>query len=89
MAGATAKSLYVWHGRENIGEIKKAGGMNVAVQETVLKESGGVQPYVIWVGVFFYIIFLATLTKMVQEGPPDLEQAPGRPAKQAVLLSQA
>jgi hypothetical protein len=39
--------------------------------------------------VFFYIIFLATLTKMVQEGPSDLEQSPGRPAKQAVLLSQA
>jgi hypothetical protein len=89
MAGATANYLYFWHCREHIGEIKKAGRMNVAAQETALKESGGVQPYVIWVGVVFYIIFLATLTKMVQEGPPDVEQSPGRPAKQAVLLSQA
>jgi hypothetical protein len=39
--------------------------------------------------VFFYIIFLATLVKMIQEGPLDLDKSPGRPAKQTVLLSQA
>ncbi|HEU5092031.1 MAG TPA: hypothetical protein VFT30_05055, partial [Nitrospira sp.] len=68
---------------------KKANRMDRAAQETALKESGGVQPYVIWVGVFFYIIFLATLVKMIQEGPLDLDKSPGRPAKQTVLLSQA
>lgn len=88
MAGATANYLYYWHCREHIGEIKKAGKMDLAAQETALKESGGVQPYVIWVGVFFYVIFLATLVKMIQEGPPDLDKAPSRPARQAVLLSQ-
>jgi hypothetical protein len=80
MAGATANYLYYWHCREHIGEIKKAGRMDLAAQEATLKESGGVQPYV----VFFYIIFLATLIKMIQEGPPDLDKSPGRPAKQAV-----
>ncbi|BFU89477.1 MAG: hypothetical protein NTAFB01_06640 [Nitrospira sp.] len=89
MAGATANYLYYWHCREHIGEIKKADRLDRAAQETALKESGGVQPYVIWVGVFFYIIFLATLVKMIQEGPPDLDHSPGRPAKQAVRLSQA
>lgn len=74
MAGATGNYLYYWHCREHIAEIKKVGGVDQVGQVAVLKESGGVQPYVIWVGVFFYIIFLATLTKMVQEGPPDLDR---------------
>lgn len=77
MAGATANYLYYWHCREHVTEIKKAGGVDHAAQDTVLKESGGVQPYVIWVGVVFYIIFLATLTKMVQEGPPGLDRPAG------------
>jgi Double zinc ribbon/Protein of unknown function (DUF2628) len=89
MAGATANYLYYWHCREHVTEIKKTGRMDPAAQETALKESGGVQPYVIWVGVVLYIVFLATLTKMVQEGPPDLDKPSGRPAKQAAMLPQA
>lgn len=89
MAGATANYLYYWHCREHIGEIKKTERMDRSAQETALKESGGVQPYVIWVGVFFYLMFLATLVKMIQEGPPELDKSPGRPAKQEVMLSRA
>ena len=77
MAGATANYLYYWHCREQIAEVKKAGRADPAEQGVALRDSGGVQPYVIWVGVFFYIIFLATLTKMVQEGPPDLDRPAG------------
>jgi hypothetical protein len=68
--------------------MKRANRTDPAAQETALKESGGVQPYVIWVGVVFYLIFLATLVKMVQEGPPDGDQPPGRPAKQAAMQPQ-
>jgi hypothetical protein len=89
MAGATANYLYYWHCREHIGEMKRTGRIDPAAQDTALKESGGVQPYVIWVGVVFYLIFLATLVKMVQEGPPDMDQPPGRPAKHVVLSPQA
>jgi hypothetical protein len=49
-----------------------------------MREAGGVQPYVIWVGVVFYIIFLATLFKIIQEGPADSDKLPARPAKFAV-----
>ncbi|MBI3355448.1 MAG: DUF2628 domain-containing protein [Nitrospirae bacterium] len=83
MAGATANYLFYWHCREHIAAIKKAGWSNQPVQVAALKESGGVQPYVIWVGVVLYIIFLATLVKIIQEGPPDSDKVPGRPAKQA------
>jgi hypothetical protein len=87
MAGATANYLYYWHCREHIDEIKKTGRLTPAVQEAVLKESGGVQPYVIWVGVVFYILFFVTLATMVQEGPPDFDKRPVRPEKPAAMTT--
>ena len=87
MAGATANYLYYWHCREHIGEIKTSGRLSPAEQETALKESGGVQPYVIWVGVAFYLIFLVTLAKMIQEGPPDPDMRPAKPEKSAAMIS--
>lgn len=83
MAGATANYLYYWHGKEQIAAIKKSAGLNHAAQEAALKEAGGVQPYVIWVGVMFYVIFLATLVKMIEEGPPGSETLPAKPATSA------
>lgn len=74
MAGATANYLYYWHCLEQIGRIKQAGRL----EPTVLKETGGIQPYVIWVGVVFYVFFFMTLIKMAQEGPPDMD---GQPTK--------
>ena len=85
IAGATANYLYYWHCKEQIAEIKKSGWMNQTAQETALKEAGGVQPYVIWVGVAFYIIFLATfILNIFQEGLPDSDKLPAKPAKLAV-----
>lgn len=81
MAGATANYLYYRHCKEQIAEIKKSRWMNPTAQDAALKEAGGVQPYVIWVGVALYVIFLATLTKMIAEGPPDSDTLPTRPAK--------
>lgn len=87
IAGATANYLYYWHCREQIGEIKKAGQLNQPGQEQALKEAGGVQPYVIWVGVAFYLFFMMTLIKMGQEGPPDSDQLPAKPARSAAVTS--
>ncbi len=85
IAGATANYLYYWHCKEQIAEITKSGWMNQTTQETALKEAGGVQPYVIWVGVAFYIIFLATfILNIFQEGLPDSDKLPAKPAKLAV-----
>lgn len=85
IAGATANYLYYWHCKERIAEIKKSGWMNQTAQETAMKEAGGVQLYVVWVGIGFYVIFLVTLIlKIIQEGPPDSDRLPSRPAKLAV-----
>jgi hypothetical protein len=52
-----------------------------------LKESGGVQSYVIWIGVALYILFAITMFKMLQDGLPDGEQSPEKPAKPTATSS--
>jgi hypothetical protein len=81
MAGATGNYLYYWHCLEHIGEIKKSG----RVDPDTLRDSGGVQPYVIWVGVAFYILFFVMLIKMAQEGPPGLDRQPTQSDKPAAM----
>jgi hypothetical protein len=81
MAGATANYVYYWHCREKIGELKKGSWTDQVKQDETLKEAGGVQPYVIYVGIAFYVLFIMTMIKMLQDGPPDGERAPDKPAK--------
>ena len=78
MAGATANYVYYWHCREQIGEIKKNTSIDPARQDEALKAAGGVQSYVIWIGVVLYILFAITMFKMVQDGPLDGERKPGK-----------
>jgi hypothetical protein len=79
VAGATANYVYYWHCREHIAAIKQQAWNDPAQQHVALKEEGGVQPYVIWVGVVFYLLFSLTMFKMLQEGMLDLEKAPKKP----------
>jgi hypothetical protein len=85
MAGATANYLYYCHCKEQMAAVKKAGWSDPAVLEAALKEAGGVQPYVIWAGVVFYALFFVTLLKVVQEGPPEMDRLPSRPAKLSAM----
>lgn len=82
IAGATGNYIYFWHCREQIAEIKKRGWNDPAGQDQTLKETGGVQSYVIYVGIAFYVLFIMTMIKLLQDGPPDGEQRPpGKPGK--------
>ena len=87
MAGATANYVYYWHCREHIGEIKRSTGGDPAKQDEVLKESGGVQSYVIWIGVALYVLFAITMFKMLQDGLPDGERPLEKPAKPTAASS--
>ena len=87
MAGATANYVYYWHCREHIGEIKRSTGSDPAKLDEVLKESGGVQSYVIWIGVALYILFAITMFKMLQDGLPDGERPLEKPAKPTAASS--
>ena len=81
MAGATANYVYYWHCREQIGALRSMYGPDPAKQDEALKESGGVQSYVIWIGVALYVLFAITMLKMLQDGLPDGELSPEKPAK--------
>jgi Protein of unknown function (DUF2628) len=87
MAGATGNYVYYWHCREEIGAIKQQMWSDPAKQEAALKEAGGVQPYVIWVGVALYLLFSVTMFKMIQEGTLDGEHAPTKPARRTSTVS--
>ena len=87
MAGATANYIYYWHCREQIGRIKSGPWADAVKQDEALKEAGGVQPYVIYVGIAFYVLFILTMIKIYQEGPPDSDRLPGKPAKPTAASS--
>lgn len=87
VAGATANYVYYWHCREQIGAIKQRTWNDAGKQDDAIKEAGGVQPYVIWVGVVLYVLFSITMFKMIQEGPLDGDQPPIKPVKPAATIS--
>lgn len=87
MAGATANYLYYWHCKEGVEEIKKAGRLSPAARNEAIKEAGGVQPYVIYVGIALYVLAVASLVKMVQDGPPEGTPVPTAPSKSASVVS--
>ena len=57
---------------------------DVAQQDAAVKEAGGVQPYVIYVGIALYVLFSMTMFKMIQEGSLEGESLPTKPAKSTV-----
>lgn len=84
MAGASANYIYYWHVREHVAAIKEKASLGGRAQEQSLKDLGGVQPYVVWVGVALHILMFAVLIKAIQEGPqggstfPPLKPAPSK-----------
>lgn len=87
VAGGTANYVYYWHCREQIAAIKQQAWNDPARRDATIKEGGGVQPYVIWVGVVLYVLFSITMFKILQEGPPDFERLPGKLAKPAAAVN--
>ena len=80
MAGVSANYVYYWHVREEVGEIKKKPWLSRAAQEQAIQEAGGVQSYVIGVGVVLYALFFAALFQAIQEGSQDGGKSqPARP----------
>jgi hypothetical protein len=71
MAGVSANYIYYWHVREHLARVHDRAGHDEAARERVLKDLGGVQPYVIWVGVALHLLLLALLIGAIREGPPE------------------
>ena len=76
MAGASANYIYFWHIKEQIGKIKSERGSGGAAQQQMLGDLGGVQPYVVWVGVGLLVLKVAMIATIFKEGAQDNLQKP-------------
>ena len=79
MAGVSANYIYYWHVREHITEIRKGPPLGPGVLEEQLRDRGGVQPYVLWLGVALYVMLFFIVMQIIREGPPP--SGPLQPGK--------
>jgi hypothetical protein len=71
MAGFSANYIYYWHVRQQLAGIRTQAGLDHETRERLLKDLGGIQPYVVWVGVALHLLLLALLLAAIREEPPD------------------
>ena|SRR5579885_1313379 len=71
MAGASANYIYYWHVRDKLADLRSKGGLDPARQAAMIRDLGGVQVYVVWLGVALHLFLLALLIAAALQGPPD------------------
>ena len=79
IAGGSANYIYFWHVKEQVAKIKGERATGGETRQQLLGELGGVQPYVVWVGVGLLALKIGLVVAMFKEGPPDGPKGP--PAK--------
>ncbi len=79
IAGASANYIYFWHVKEQIAKIKGERATGGETRQKLLGELGGVQPYVVWVGVGLLVLKIGLVVAMFKDGAPDGPK--GTPAK--------
>jgi zinc ribbon protein len=67
IAGASAHYIYFWHVQAQLTEIQREAH-DPAAQERLLRDRGGVQPYVIWLGVVLHLLMVWVLMGMLSGG---------------------
>lgn len=88
MAGVSANYIYYWHIKEHLAEIRKGPPLGPAVLDEQLRDRGGVQTYVLWLGVVLYIMLLLIVLQIIREGPiPAGPQQPGKVKPAAVRMT--
>ncbi len=77
MAAVSANYLYFWHVKDHLQKLKTQGLVEQTSQEEFLKEEGGVQQYVIWLGallMLFGVLFSDQYMEMYRDEVP-MEQS--------------
>jgi hypothetical protein len=88
MAGVSANYIYYWHIKEHLTEIRKGPPLAPAVLDEQLRDRGGVQTYVLWLGVVLYIMLFLIVLQIIREGPiPTGPVQPGKVKPTAVRMT--
>jgi hypothetical protein len=74
MAGLSANYVYYWHVRDHVSKVRGKAVFDPSAQERDLREVGGVQPYVVWVGVALHVLLLGLIISAIRDGPPEGDQ---------------
>lgn len=77
MAGATGNYIYYWHLKDQLQTIASRSGLDPMAQARLLGQEGGVQPYVLWLGIALHLLMIGILIAAVGEGPPGEMPFPG------------
>ena len=67
-AGASANYLYFWHIKDRIQKIRSRSELDALSRARQLKEEGGVQLYVLWLGVALHLFMVGLLLAALGQG---------------------
>ncbi|MEO8325096.1 MAG: DUF2628 domain-containing protein, partial [Nitrospirota bacterium] len=70
LAGASANYLYYWHVKDKVQRIMAMPSLDDTGRAHLIQEEGGVQPYVLWLGVVLHMMMLGLLVATIVQGPP-------------------
>ena len=80
-AGVSANYLYYWHIKDSVERVRKQPGLDGTTQLRIMKEEGGVQPYVIALGVALAIANIAVAIWWSDQLQSSVDQTlPSEPA---------
>ena len=82
LAGASANYLYYWHVKDKLQRIMSIPNMDSTARAELVREEGGVQPYVLWLGAALHVFMMGLVLAAISDGPPEgvpLEGSEERP----------
>jgi hypothetical protein len=77
LAGGSANYLYYWHVKDKIQRIMALPNLDAPARARLIKEEGGVQPYVIWLGIALHVLMLLVLVAAIVQEPPGPDSLGG------------
>ncbi|MEX0828720.1 MAG: DUF2628 domain-containing protein [Nitrospirales bacterium] len=71
LAGASANYLYYWHVKDKVQRIMSIPNMDDTARANLIREEGGVQPYVLWLGAALHVFMFGLLISAISQGVPE------------------
>ncbi len=74
-AGVSANYLYYWHIKDSVEKVRKSPNLDAVDQQRTLHEEGGVQPYVLWLGIALHLFKVGLILALMDQGLSTGEQS--------------